>query len=336
MKTSVIIPAFNATLTIGKCLLALSNQSLKPGEVIIVDDGSKDNLKSYLNQIKPQLKINNLIFLKHFHQGVSVARNLGAKKARGEILAFLDSDCVPGEDWLKNLLAPFSDIKVGAVGGGYSAGIDDSFWQRFSCEELFFRRRKRKGEAVTLLSNNMACRKFCFWKAGGFPTRYSVCEDMFLGYQIARHYKVMWLKDNGVKHHFKRSLKDFLRHQYYFGKQSTRFFLENPQILVCNNHQGKQLHIAIGASFFSLVGLMVAFILSIVNQLFLSQIVLILVAGLLAVHFFLYSAFLSYLKKKGLSKLNLFRAYYASYLRDLLAAVSFFDGLALYIKERKL
>lgn len=336
MTISVIIPAFNATATIGKCLVALDKQTVKPLEVIVVDDGSKDGLKVYLNQLKKKLKLKRLILLKQFHKGVSVARNLGAKRAQGEILAFLDSDCVPSESWLKKIIIPFSDLQVGAVGGGYSSGIDNSFWQQFSCEELFFRRRKRKRTVVTLLSNNMACRKSCFQEAGGFPIRYPVCEDMFLGFQIARRYKVVWLKDNGVQHHFKRSLKDFLRHQYFFGKESTRFFLENPQILMTNNHQGKQLHLAIGASFFSLTGIILAFILSVAHQQFLSQAVLILVATLLISHFFLYSSFLVYLKAKGFSSSNLLRAYFASYLRDFLAAFSFFEGLALYIKERKL
>lgn len=335
MKTSVIIPAFNATSTIGKCLLALDEQTLKPSEVIIVDDGSKDNIKLYLKQIQSKLKLKTIL-LQQFHQGVAAARNLGSKKARGEILVFLDSDCVPGKKWLKKIVKPFSNPHIGAVGGGYSAGIDDSFWQRFSCEELFFRRRKRKGEVVTLLSNNMACRKNVFWEVGGFPREYPVCEDMFLGYKIARLYKVCWLKDNGVQHHFKRSLKDFLRHQYFFGKESTRFFLENPQILMINNHQGKQLHLAIGAAFFSFLGLLIAFILFSVHQTVLSRLVLLVIACLLGIHFFLYSAFLFYLKKKGLSKMNLTKAYYVSYLRDFLAALSFFEGLALYFKKQKL
>lgn len=345
MKISVIIPAFNATATITKCLKALDRQTFKPAEVIIVDDGSKDGLESEIDCVRPKLKIRNLIILKQNHKGPSQARNLGAKKACGEILAFIDSDCIPPRNWLKNFISAFTDAEVGAVGGGYSAGIDNSFWQRFSYEELLFRRRKRGKFVTTLLANNMACRNSCFWQAGGFPEHYPVCEDMFLAYQIARHHKILWLKDNGIKHHFKTSLKDFLKHQYFFGKHSTIFFLDHPYILKASNHQGKRLHLAIGTSFLSLVCLVLAFVLATINRSSLGQIALAGVGILLIIHLSLYSEFLSYLKKKGLTKkkqnsfapyINLIRAFVISILRDLVAAVSFFSGLTLYIKEKKL
>lgn len=335
MMISVVIPAFNAAHTIIKCLKALEKQTLLPYEVIIVDDGSRDGLEEIIIKIRPTFKIKKLFFLRQNHQGVSAARNLGAKKASGQILAFIDSDCIPGEDWLRNLVAPFSDAGVGAVGGGYSSGVDNSFWQTFSHEELSFRRRKRRGHVATLLSNNMACRKATFWKAGGFPKNYSVCEDMYLTYQISRRDKIVWLEDNGVRHHFKKNLKSFLKHQYFFGKESTRFFLENRKILVNDNHQGKQLHLAIGNSFLCLICLFTAFVLAILNKSFLGQVTLIVVGCLLITHFLLYSQFLFYLKKRNFSLFNLMRVYFISFCRDIVAAFSIFNGLALYIKRQR-
>lgn len=335
MTTSIIIPAFNATSTIFKCLKALKKQTIKPNEVIIVDDGSKDHLQKKINKIKKQLKLRKLIVIKQNHKGVSEARNLGAKKSHEEILVFIDSDCVPNINWLKNISIPFSNRQVGAVGGGYSGGVDNSFWQIFSHEELFFRRRNRRGNVVTLLSNNMAIRRSIFWEVGGFSKKYPVCEDMLISYKISRKYKILWLKNNGVKHHFKNNFKSFLKHQYFFGKESTKFFLENPQVLV-NNHQGKQLHIAISTAFLSTMGLFIIIILLFIKQYFIAWIILLIVCSLLFIHIILYRKFMFYLKKKGMIFLNILRAYFISYCRDLIAAFSFFDGLTLYIKERKL
>lgn len=330
---SVIIPAFNATATIGKCLIGLKKQTLKPKEIIIVDDGSSDDLESVVKKLKLQFHIRNLTLLKQNHKGVSEARNLGAKKASGEILAFIDSDCIPGKNWLKNINNALSDHEIGAVGGGYSSGIDNSFWQKFSSEELSFRRRKRIKMVKTLLSNNMACRKSCFWQARGFPNQYPVCEDMFLSYQISRKHNIIWLKNNGVKHHFKRSFLGFLKHQYFFGKESTRFFLENPHILTVSNHQGRSLHLSIIFSSLGLTFLFSGFILMILNHLLVSKFVLGISAFFLLAHFFLYLNFLFYLKEKDLSILSIVKAYLVSFSRDLVAALSFMSGLTLYIKK---
>lgn len=324
---SIVIPAYNATPTISKCLKGLKEQTLKPKEIIIVDDGSKDNLEKKIKNLKKELKMNNLIFFKQNHKGVSEARNLGVKKSHGDIVAFLDSDCVPGKNWLKNITAALSNPQVGAVGGGYCRGIDNSFWQRFSCEELFFRRRKRIKIVKTLLSNNMACRKECFLQVGGFPKNYSVCEDMYLSYQISRKYKLLWLNNNGVTHHFKYNLKDFLKHQYFFGKESTRFFLDNPEILFSSNHQGRGLYLAITSFLLSVTSLLITITFN--NIIFLK-----ITLFLLLIHFLIYVNFLFYLRKKSFSTFELIKAYVVSCIRDLAAAFSFISGMALYIKKR--
>lgn len=334
MMISVIIPVYNSTVTIFKCLKALKNQTLKPDEVIIVDDGSSDNLEYKINNTNLSFMPKNLILLKQRHKGVSQARNLGAKKASGDILAFIDSDCIPAKNWLKNIYSALSDSEIGAVGGGYCSGIDNSFWQKFSNDELFFRRRKRGNFVTTLLSNNMGCYKKYFWEAGGFPKQFPVCEDMFLAYQISKKYKLRWLQNNGVKHHYKKNLRDFLKHQYFFGKESTFFFLNNPEILQSDNHQGKQLHLAIVTSFLGLISLFLFFISAVFSISYFKEITLFFTISFLFLHFLLYSEFLLYLKKKKYSVLDITRAYYVSFLRDIVAAFSFFTGVALYFRAK--
>lgn len=332
-KISVIIPTFNTVSTIEKCLKGLKNQTFKPVEIIIVDDESKDGLDIEVDRIKHGLKIKNLILLKQKHKGVSVARNLGAKKARGNILAFTDSDCIPSKDWLKNISAVFDDPQIGAVGGGYCCGIDNSFWQTFSCEELIFRRRKRPQFVKTLLSNNMACRRNVFWEAGGFSKKYPVCEDMLLAYKISLQNKIIWLKNSGVQHHFKTNLKDFLKHQFFFGKESTKFFLDNPDILVDNNHQGKQLHLSILAAFLTLFLFFLDIISAFFGDSYIRNILLILTIVIFGLHLLLYLDFISFLRKRNFSLINLIKAYFVSFIRDIIAGCSFFGGLALYIKR---
>lgn len=89
-KVSIIVPVYNVEMYIEKCLNSLVNQTLKDIEIIIVNDGSKDD--SYKIVKKYQEKFNNIVYLEKENGGLSDARNFGMPYAKGEYIAFLDSD----------------------------------------------------------------------------------------------------------------------------------------------------------------------------------------------------------------------------------------------------
>ena len=94
IKVSVIVPVYNVEKFIDKCLSSLVNQTLKEIEVVVVNDGSPDNsqeiidkyVNKYPNKVKSFIKENG---------GQGSARNLGLEHAKGEYIAFIDSD-----DWI--------------------------------------------------------------------------------------------------------------------------------------------------------------------------------------------------------------------------------------------
>ncbi len=104
MTISVIIPTYNEAKYIGQCLISLGRQSLKPQQIIVIDDGSTDDTLKILHSLKP--KISNLKLLRENHQGAGAARNFGAKNTTGEILVFVDADMEFDPKFLKNLVAP--------------------------------------------------------------------------------------------------------------------------------------------------------------------------------------------------------------------------------------
>lgn len=99
---SVVIPVFNMEATIGRCLNGVLEQTTAPMEVIVVDDGSTDASIDVALALCPAVRV----FHQH-HQGAGSARNLGAKMARSEWVAFLDADDV----WLPGHLAELSRIR---------------------------------------------------------------------------------------------------------------------------------------------------------------------------------------------------------------------------------
>ncbi|MDR1870331.1 MAG: glycosyltransferase [Deltaproteobacteria bacterium] len=103
---SVIIPTYNRALTILRAVDSVLRQEKVDFELIVVDDGSTDNTKELLDD---KIQNNKIIYLYEDNKGVSAARNLGIKAAKGEWIAFLDSD----DEWLPHkLLAQTQDLKA--------------------------------------------------------------------------------------------------------------------------------------------------------------------------------------------------------------------------------
>ena len=110
-KVSVVVCSYNGGATLRGCLAALQKMNYPDFEVILVDDGSKDNTQSIAAEF-PLVK--NIL---QPNRGLSVARNVGLHAATGEIIAYTDSDCMPDSDWLYFLVATLLQGSFAAVGG---------------------------------------------------------------------------------------------------------------------------------------------------------------------------------------------------------------------------
>ena len=95
-EVSVLIPAFNAEKYIQAAIQSILNQTILPGEIIIINDGSTDGTSAFLKS----LNIDGLKIIEQKNQGVAAALNAGITVSNGELLAFLDADDV----WLANKL----------------------------------------------------------------------------------------------------------------------------------------------------------------------------------------------------------------------------------------
>lgn len=103
MFFSVIVPLYNKSSTINRAINSVLNQTFTDYELIIVNDGSTDNS---LSEINKYVNFKNINIINQKNQGVSVARNTGILRAKGELITFLD----PDDEWEPNHLESIYDV----------------------------------------------------------------------------------------------------------------------------------------------------------------------------------------------------------------------------------
>jgi len=182
MTISVIIPAYNEEKNIPIIVNALRKQTSKNFEVIIVDNNSTD--KSY--QVAKRLA-DKVCSCKI--QGISPTRNFGAKKAKGEIIAFLDADSLPSPIWIEQIEKHFAqNPKLSAMSGldtyEYYDFFNSSIINAYSYIIFHSLDIMNKYGKSMITANNLAIKKEIFDAVGGFD--HFVVEDYYLGLKLRK------------------------------------------------------------------------------------------------------------------------------------------------------
>lgn len=165
-------------------------------------------------------------------------RDIGAATATGEILAFIDDDAYPQEDWLKTAVPHFGDATVAAVGGPASTAPEDGLWQRAGGRVLagwmvggvhIYRHiPKMLREVDDYPTCNLLVRRSSFERAGGFDSPYWPGEDTILCWKLTRRgkEKIIYDPDVQVFHHRRslfrphwRQIGNYGLHRGYFVKR---------------------------------------------------------------------------------------------------------------------
>ena len=106
MKLSIILPTYNNERTIEECLNSIKIQNFKNYEVLLIDGGSTDKTLEISKKYKCKI-------MKNPDRIEEAARILGIKKAKGEIIAFIDADNIlTEENWLTRMIQPFEDKEI--------------------------------------------------------------------------------------------------------------------------------------------------------------------------------------------------------------------------------
>lgn len=262
---SVIIPCYNSEKTILKTLKALENQNFeKDFEVIICDDGSKDNTVKVVKDFAKKSKLKIKIF-ENRHKGPAWQRNFGAKKAKGKIIVFTDSDCIPGKNWLKEMIKPIEKGVAVGVEGTYKTLNKESVIARFGGYEIEKRHeRKKKQERIDFIGTfSAAYRRDIFLKFGGFDESFTMAsgEDPELSYRIAKAgYKLVFNPKAFVYHPHPDSLKKYLKQQFYRAYWRVLMYRKHPDKMAKDSYTGLEVPLsAIGLFLFVLFGFLSIF-----------------------------------------------------------------------------
>lgn len=161
-KATVVVGTYNRINYLKKCLDSLLRLDFSEYEIIIVNDGSADGTKEFLDSLhNDRIKV----FHHEHNRGASIARNTGIEHAQGNIIVFTDDDCVVDKNWLKELLYGFTDESIGLV-------IGQIFYINKHYHGYFPERLVSNKDAKWPMTANVAYRKKVFEVCGGFDERF--------------------------------------------------------------------------------------------------------------------------------------------------------------------
>ncbi len=223
MLVTVVIPAYNAAATLGRCLEACLEQTHDQTEIVVVDDGSTDSTSRIAAQ-------HGVDYIYQERQGPAAARNKGVQRARGTIVAFTDADCIPATDWIAQLLVAFEE-HVAGVGGAYDIANPNRFLACMIQFEIAARHAGLDTYVDFLGSFNVAYRKEVFEAVGGFDETYRAAsaEDNDLAYRIQdAGYRLKFTHRARVAHYHPARLPAYLRTQMRHGAWRVKLYVDHP------------------------------------------------------------------------------------------------------------
>jgi glycosyltransferase involved in cell wall biosynthesis len=213
-KVSVIVCCYNAAATLDECLQSLSKLTYPNCEVIVIDDGSKDG--THLIAEKHEVRC-----IRIPNGGLSRARNLGIEAAKGEIVAFIDSDAYADPDWLYYMVSALDEHGASAVGGPNLSPPQDGFIAQ--CVD-----QSPGNPTCVLVDNehaehipgcNMAFRKEVFDVAGKFDAQHRAAgDDVDVCWRIlVADQKIVYHPSAVVWHHRRATIGGYLKQQKGYG-----------------------------------------------------------------------------------------------------------------------
>ncbi len=213
MRRSIIVPVKNGAATIGECLTALLEQITDGDEILVVDDHSTDDTAAVLEgfDVRPAA-------CPQGRTGAAAARNVGAARAQGDVLVFVDADVILTPGSLDALTAPLIDGAVGAVGCYDPGDRELGVWSWVKNTTIRVRHRRSGRQIRWFWTAFGAVQKAAFEAVGGFDEAHfcaPTVEDMDLGFRLsADGARIVQVFDAVVHHRHRFGALDLVRNDF--------------------------------------------------------------------------------------------------------------------------
>jgi glycosyltransferase involved in cell wall biosynthesis len=232
---SVIIPVYNSEVFLSALFLSIQNQTLDTDlfEILFIDNNSTDKSPVL---IKDFIVRNSKLTVKYFKytQKASsyAARNYGVKKARGEILAFTDSDCILKDDWLVNIYNEFRQNADIIVSGKIELFLDnkENIWENF--DKIVHMRNDLRIKKNQIATANMAVSKKTFLKIGFFPEVKSGGDFAWAEQAAGTNKKIIYKNNIIVFHPSRKSYQEIKKKLKRLAYGEGQLFRENNKKLL--------------------------------------------------------------------------------------------------------
>ncbi len=229
MRISVIIVTRNRRKKLKRVLDSLEEQTVKPFELIVVDNNSTDNTAVLVKNWDGKL---DLRYQEEKKQGIPYARNMGLQSAKGEVLAFVDDDCVVSKEWIKVIRNSFKEnAEVGFVAGKSLVFNKRNILARVlktNHDKWFYKSiREKSGRKYTdkFDTKNIAIKRELIDKYDLFFDRrfaeYSCGEDTDFGMQLEEEgVHGLYMSEMKVWHEEQSNLRGFLNQGFRRGRST--------------------------------------------------------------------------------------------------------------------
>lgn len=227
MKVSIIIPTYKSLVLLETVESVIRQSNQTDFEIVVVGVDETNSLDQY-----KKVKFINT----EERCSPSKARNIGSMYSTGEILVFLDSDCVAPFGWLEKIIEPFDNSEIIAVGGGVKF-LRGNYWSgadNFSMFHSYLWVCNYK-KVKQIPSLNLAIRKAHFISINGFDEKFQhpSGEDFEMSSRLSKLGQIIFSPDAWVMHKPPRtSLTHLVGHSFMQGKFSTKILYKDKDYIL--------------------------------------------------------------------------------------------------------